>query len=72
MNITLDTNAYSDFMRGVPGRVRIIQTTAYLGSKNEVNPRLRRSPRLLASARKAMLASTMTRRWLIAWRLSRG
>ena len=26
MNIALDTNAYSDFMRGVPERVRVVQT----------------------------------------------
>lgn len=26
MNIALDTNAYSDFMRGEPGRVQIVRT----------------------------------------------
>jgi len=30
MNIALDTNAYSDFMRGEPGRVQIVRTSTHL------------------------------------------
>ena len=26
MNVALDTNAYSDFMRGIPERVKVVQT----------------------------------------------
>ena len=30
MNIALDTNAYSDFMRGEPGRVQIVRTAQHI------------------------------------------
>lgn len=30
MNVALDTNAYSDFMRGIPSRVDIVQTASRL------------------------------------------
>jgi tRNA(fMet)-specific endonuclease VapC len=30
MNVALDTNAYSDFMRGVPGRVDVVTTATRL------------------------------------------
>ena len=30
MNVALDTNAYSDFMRGIPGRVQVVRSASRL------------------------------------------
>ncbi len=74
MSVALDTNAYSDFLRGVPERVRVVRTTERIyvplivlgelragfaaGSREEEN--LETLRKFLASARVSVLSPDET------------